>query len=61
VLRWLAAHGVGSSRLSAMGFGMSRPIATDDTEEGRAANRRVEFVIVKGEASPPPRAARIPR
>jgi outer membrane protein OmpA-like peptidoglycan-associated protein len=38
-------NGVILTRLTAVGKGESDPIATNDTEEGRAANRRVEFVI----------------
>ena len=38
-------NGVTITRLTAVGKGESDPIATNDTEEGRAANRRVEFVI----------------
>ena len=36
--------GVESTRLSVNGFGSTRPIGSNDTPEGRAANRRVEFV-----------------
>ena len=42
----LVARGVEAGRLDAAGFGEMRPIATNDTEEGRAQNRRVEFIIV---------------
>jgi chemotaxis protein MotB len=45
VLRYLAAKGVPSNMLSAQGFGDSRPVASNDTAEGRAKNRRVEIVI----------------
>jgi len=37
-------HGVNASRLKAYGDGPSAPVATNDTEEGRALNRRVELV-----------------
>jgi|CXWL01.1.fsa_nt_gi outer membrane protein OmpA-like peptidoglycan-associated protein len=40
----LVARGVNASRLTAQGFGESRPRATNDTLEGRARNRRVELV-----------------
>jgi outer membrane protein OmpA-like peptidoglycan-associated protein len=46
VAAWLKSHGVDGSRLDAAGFGEMRPIATNDTEEGRSQNRRVEFIIV---------------
>jgi chemotaxis protein MotB len=36
--------GVESARLTVNGFGSAQPIASNDTPEGRAANRRVEFV-----------------
>ncbi len=42
----LAARGVEASRLDAVGFGEMRPIESNDTEEGRQNNRRVEFIIV---------------
>ena len=37
--------GIAPNRLNAVGFGFDRPIAPNDTEEGRAMNRRVEAVI----------------
>jgi len=45
VLSWLTSHGVQPIRLTSAGFGLDRPIASNDTEEGRAQNRRVEFHI----------------
>jgi len=44
---WLVEHGVDSDRLVAVGFGDTRSIATNSTEEGRAKNRRTAFVIVQ--------------
>lgn len=44
---WLAAHGVEKSRMTASGFGESRPVADNATAAGRQANRRVEIVIEK--------------
>jgi len=41
----LLAKGIAANRLASKGYGASRPIASNDTEEGRAQNRRV--VIVK--------------
>ena len=46
VLDALVERGVQADRLQAQGFGESRPIATNATEEGQALNRRVEFISV---------------
>ena len=43
VMRYLVNKGVAANRLSIRGFGFSRPVATNDTDEGRALNRRVEM------------------
>jgi len=43
VVRALVARGVAPERLDARGFGPTRPVADNQTEEGRAANRRVEL------------------
>lgn len=37
-------HGIGAARLKGYGVGPLAPVATNDTEEGRAKNRRVELV-----------------
>jgi outer membrane protein OmpA-like peptidoglycan-associated protein len=42
----LVAHGVAPTRLMARGYGDTRPVASNATAEGRARNRRVEFVIL---------------
>jgi outer membrane protein OmpA-like peptidoglycan-associated protein len=44
---FLVKRGVEEGRLLAHGFGPERPIASNDTEEGRSRNRRVEFVILE--------------
>jgi outer membrane protein OmpA-like peptidoglycan-associated protein len=46
VVRFLIENGIASNRLTSKGFGETQPIATNDTPEGRAQNRRTEFVIL---------------
>ncbi len=45
VMNYLSRKGVSTSRMSARGFGETRPIADNSTKEGRAQNRRVEFTV----------------
>ena len=47
VVDYLSAQGIDRGRLTAHGYGEAKPIDTNETEEGRANNRRVEFMIVK--------------
>ncbi|MET0591460.1 MAG: OmpA family protein [Polyangiaceae bacterium] len=49
VLNWLVKHGIDKSRLTSKGFGLTRPIDTNTTDEGRQNNRRVEFHIDTGD------------
>ncbi len=42
---YLAAQGVSSARLRALGRGETEPVASNDTETGRQSNRRVEIAI----------------
>jgi lipid-binding SYLF domain-containing protein len=44
VADWLASHGVDKSRLTAKGYGESRPVAKNSTPVGRRKNRRVDLV-----------------
>ena len=44
----LIKGGVGVDRVRTVGYADSRPIATNDTEEGRSKNRRVEIVVTQG-------------
>jgi OmpA-OmpF porin, OOP family len=47
VKAYLVSQKIGSSRLGSKGFGEAQPIASNDTEEDRQLNRRVEFKIIK--------------
>jgi outer membrane protein OmpA-like peptidoglycan-associated protein len=50
VTDYLLSKGVAQERLVARGFGPMRPVGSNGTLEGRAANRRVAFTVVKTEA-----------
>ena len=47
VAHWLAENGVDGGRLTTRGWGETRPVAENDTPEGRQQNRRVELIIEK--------------
>jgi outer membrane protein OmpA-like peptidoglycan-associated protein len=51
VRQWLIDHGIASGRLESEGYGLTQPIESNDTDEGRAANRRVEFKIIDEDSS----------
>jgi chemotaxis protein MotB len=46
VVRLLIDNGVAASRLTAVGYGENHPVESNDTEEGRARNRRVTLMIL---------------
>lgn len=46
VVGYLTSAGVDPSRLRAVGYGATRPVASNDTPESRAKNRRIEFKVV---------------
>ncbi len=46
VVDYLAAGGIARGRLSAVGFGETKPVASNETDDGRAQNRRVEFRVL---------------
>jgi outer membrane protein OmpA-like peptidoglycan-associated protein len=45
VMNYLVSKGISKSRLTAKGYGDAKPVATNDTSEGRQLNRRTEFEI----------------
>lgn len=46
VARYLADKGIAAERFRAVGYGEAKPVATNDTNEGRSRNRRIEFSVV---------------
>ncbi len=46
VRRWLVQRNIPPSKLVAKGYGATKPVATNDTEEDRQQNRRVQFLII---------------
>lgn len=51
VKSYLTGQGVQADRLTSEGYGPDKPIDTNDTAEGRAKNRRVEFLVIEEPAS----------
>ena len=47
VKNYLVSNGIDAGRLTAVGFGESKPVATNGTREGKALNRRIEFKSIK--------------
>ena len=47
VMNFLISSGISDKRLSAKGFGQTKPNKSNTTEAGRSFNRRVEFVVKK--------------
>jgi OOP family OmpA-OmpF porin len=45
VTSYIGEAGVDTSRITSVGYGESKPVASNDTPEGRAQNRRIEFVV----------------
>lgn len=48
VRNYLQGKGIAASRLESEGFGQTKPIASNDTDDGRSKNRRVEFKLLTG-------------
>jgi outer membrane protein OmpA-like peptidoglycan-associated protein len=51
VVDWLIRAGVAQARLRAQGYGTSRPLASNDSEQGRSQNRRVEFRVLRAQGT----------
>lgn len=49
VRNYLQGKGIAASRLESEGFGQTKPVAPNETDVGRAKNRRVEFKILSGD------------
>jgi outer membrane protein OmpA-like peptidoglycan-associated protein len=47
VKKWLVENGIDEKRIETVGHGPTKPLAENDTKQGRAKNRRVEFHIVQ--------------
>ena len=47
VVDYIVSQGIDRGRLTAQGYGEGKPIESNDTDEGRANNRRVEFTVLK--------------
>ncbi len=47
VTEYLVSKGIKAERINAKGYGETKPLGTNDTEEGKQLNRRVEFTILK--------------
>jgi OmpA-OmpF porin, OOP family len=47
VMEYIIAHGIDSTRITSQGYGETKPVATNETDDGRQLNRRVEFKILK--------------
>ena len=52
VVTWLTSHGVGGDRLTARGYGQTKPLVPNVTAGNRAKNRRVQFIIADQEPAP---------
>jgi len=42
---YLVKAGLPADRFTATGYGSTQPVATNDTDEGKAQNRRIEFMV----------------
>jgi outer membrane protein OmpA-like peptidoglycan-associated protein len=51
-MKWLTDKGIAKTRLTSKGFGMTKPIDSNDSDAGRQNNRRVEFHILEKDGKP---------
>ena len=49
VMNYLVKAGLPANRFTPVGYGSTQPLGSNDTEEGKAQNRRIEFVVRKGQ------------
>jgi chemotaxis protein MotB len=61
VVRLLGEHGVAPTRMRAVSFADTQPIASNETPEGRARNRRIEIRLLPVPGSGPAGEAAVPR
>jgi OOP family OmpA-OmpF porin len=47
VMEYILSKGIATNRITSHGYGETQPVATNETDEGRQLNRRVEFKIMK--------------
>ena len=55
VVEFLQTQGIGAERMTSEGYGSKFPVASNETKEGRAKNRRVEVVLAEGVVAAPTR------
>ncbi len=61
IVRYLVEKGgMDSAKLSAVGYGASRPVASNGTEAGRKKNRRIEIVLESSESDTLPQSVQVP-
>jgi hypothetical protein len=49
---FLKDQGLGEARMKYEGYGPANPVAPNDTQQGRAKNRRVDIIVAQGEIKP---------
>jgi len=55
VVEFLQSQGIAGARMTSEGYGSKFPVASNDTKEGKAKNRRVEIVLAEGTIAAPSR------